>query len=95
MRCNKALLLTLLPGLALAIELVQPNIGDGKLLYEESCMRCHDDPYLSNGLDEMTNTTELFYMVTACSRHFDLDWNKQDITDTTHYMNIKFFQLDE
>ena len=95
MKRNKASLLALMPNLVLAITLVQPNIGDGKILYEESCMRCHDDPYLSNGMDEMTNTTELFDMVTACSRRFNLDWNKQDITDTTHYLDTKFFQLDE
>jgi len=95
MKRNKALLLTLLPHLALAITLVQPNIDDGKLLYEESCIKCHDDPYLSSGLDEMTNKTELFYMVTACSRHFQLAWNKQDITDTTYYLNTKFFHFDE
>jgi hypothetical protein len=51
--------------------------------------------YLNNGLDEMTNTTDLFYMVRACAKHFRLNWNQQDITDTTHYLNTKFFQLDE
>ncbi len=91
MNLNKILLFSLLPGLVLA----QPNIEDGKLLYEESCINCHGDPYSSSGLDEMTNTTELFYMVRACARHFRLNWNQQDITDTTHYLNTKFFQLDK
>ncbi len=91
MNRNKILLFSLLPSLVLA----QPNLEDGKLLYEESCLHCHGDPYLSNGLDEMTNTTELFYMVKACARHFQLNWNQQDITDTTHYLNTKFFQLDK
>ena len=95
MKRNNALLLAFLPNLALAITLQQPNIGDGKLLYEESCLKCHGDPYLSNGLDEMTNVTDLFYMTKACSKHFQLAWNKQDITDTTHYLNTKFFHFDE
>jgi cytochrome c1 len=91
MNRNKILLFTLLPCLVLA----QPNLEDGKLLYEESCLNCHGDPYLNNGLDEMTNTTDLFYMVRACAKHFRLNWNQQDITDTTHYLNTKFFQLDK
>jgi cytochrome c1 len=91
MNRNKILLIALLPCLVLA----QPNLEDGKLLYEESCLSCHGDPYLSNGLDEMTNTTDLLYMVRACAKHFRLNWNQQDITDTTHYLNTKFFQLDE
>ena len=95
MKCNKALLLALLPNLVLAIELTNPNIDDGKLLYEESCLKCHGDPYLENGLDEMTNITELFYMTKACSKHFQLAWNKQDITDTTHYLNTKFFHFEK
>jgi hypothetical protein len=91
MNRNKILLFSLLPGLVLAL----PNLEDGKLLYEESCLNCHGDPYLSSGLDEMTNTTDLFYMVRACAKHFRLNWNQQDITDTTHYLNTKFFQLDK
>ncbi|HIM95209.1 MAG TPA: cytochrome c [Gammaproteobacteria bacterium] len=88
---NKILLFSLLPSLVLAL----PNLEDGKLLYEESCLNCHGDPYLSSGLDEMTNTTDLFYMVRACAKHFRLNWNQQDITDTTHYLNTKFFQLNK
>ncbi len=91
MNRNKILLFSLLPGLVLAL----PNLEYGKLLYEESCLNCHGDPYLSSGLDEMTNTTDLFYMVRACAKHFRLNWNQQDITDTTHYLNTKFFQLDK
>jgi len=91
MNRNKILLFSLLPGLVLAL----PNLEDGKLLYEESCLNCHGDPYLSSGLDEMTNTTDLFYMVRTCAKHFRLNWNQQDITDTTHYLNTKFFQLDK
>ena len=72
MNRNKILLFALLPCLVLA----QPNLEDGKLLYEESCLNCHGDPYLNNGLDEMTNTTDLFYMVRACAKHFRLNWNQ-------------------
>lgn len=74
--------------------MAQPNISDGKLLYEESCIKCHGDPYLNNGMDEMTSLIELSHMVIACNNYFNLDWNEQDIEDTVHYLNREFFQLD-
>ncbi len=91
MKYSIVLLIALLPSLALA----QPNIVDGKLLYEESCIKCHSDPYLSIGLNEMSNPIELSYMVNVCSEHFQLNWNQQDIEDTTHYLNTEFFRFDK
>lgn len=41
----------------------------------------------------MTNKIELSHMVEACSDYFNLDWNAQDIEDTTEFLNTEFFFL--
>lgn len=87
----KLLALVLLPSLSWAA----PNISDGKLLYDESCAKCHHTPYQSLGWNEMDNRIELSHMVSACSDHFQLDWNEQDIKDTTEYLNTEFFFFDK
>lgn len=84
---NKLLFLALLPTFSWAA----PNISDGKLLYDESCAKCHHTPYESLGGDEITNRMELDYMIEACSNYFQLDWNVQDIEDTGEYLNTEFF----
>ncbi len=86
---NKLLSLLLLPSLSWAL----PNLSDGKLLYDESCAKCHHTPYQSLGWNEMTNKIELSHMVEACSDYFNLDWNAQDIEDTTEFLNTEFFFL--
>jgi len=80
-KINKLLFFTLLPSLSWAV----PNVSDGKLLYDESCARCHQNPYQDLGWNEMTN---------PCDGYFQLDWNKQDFEDITEYLNSEFFQLD-
>ncbi len=87
----KLLALALLPTLAWAV----PNISDGKLLYDESCAKCHHTPYESLGWNEMTNRIELAHMISACSDHFQLDWNAQDIEDAGEYLNTEFFFFDK
>jgi len=87
----KLLALALLPGLSLAVA----NITDGKLLYDESCVKCHHTPYESLGWNEMTNRIELRHMIEACSNHFQLDWNDQDVQDTEEFLNTEFFFFDE
>ncbi|WP_428087153.1 hypothetical protein [Candidatus Thioglobus sp.] len=72
-----------------------PNIADGALLYEESCAKCHHAPYQSLGWEEMSNKIELSHMIKACSNHFQLEWNQQDIKDTTEYLNAEFFFFDK
>ncbi|MDB2590576.1 hypothetical protein N9Y32_06070 [Candidatus Thioglobus sp.] len=79
--------LCLLPSLGWAVA----NIADGKLLYDESCAKCHHTPYQSLGWNEMTSKIEVSLMVSACSDHFQLDWNAQDIEDTTEFLNTEFF----
>ncbi len=81
----------LLPSISSAV----PNLADGKLLYDESCAKCHHIPYQSLGWNEMNNHVELSHMVSACSDHFQLDWNEQDIKDTTEYLNTEFFFFDK
>ena len=89
---RKLLLAVLFLPLAL---MAQPNIVDGKLLYEESCAKCHgSDYYQGLSVEEVTNTFELMHWVDTCSKHFNLDWNDQDIEDTVHYLNREFFKLD-
>ncbi len=85
----RLLSLFLLPTLSWAV----PNVSDGKLLYDESCAKCHHTPYESLGWNEMTSKTELTGMVEACSDHFQLNWNEQDIEDTAGYLNAEFFFL--
>ncbi len=85
----KFLSLILLPSLSWAV----PNINDGKLLYDESCTRCHQNPYQSLGWNEINNFVELEYMIGACSNYFQLEWNEQDIEDTSEYLNTEFFLL--
>ena len=75
--------------------LAEPNYADGKLLFEESCEKCHRTPYQGLGWNDMLNLVELRHMIGACSDHFHLDWNKQDIDDALHYMNSEFFQLEK
>ncbi|CAC9590190.1 hypothetical protein [uncultured Gammaproteobacteria bacterium] len=82
--------LLLLPSLSWAV----PNISDGKLLYDESCAKCHHTPYQSLGWNEMTNRTELRYMIEACSDHFQLEWNAKDVEDTEEFLNTEFFLFD-
>ena len=67
------------------------NLADGKLLYEESCAKCHHSPYQTLGWNEMTNILEVTHMVEACSDYFRLDWNRQDVRDTVEYLNNEFF----
>lgn len=89
---NLYLILLLLPCASMAV----PNIADGKLLYEESCAKCHgSDYYQGLSVDEITNTVELSHWVDTCSTHFNLGWNDQDIEDTVHYLNREFFLIDE
>ena len=83
----KLSLIFLLPSISFAM----PNISDGKLLYDESCVKCHHTPYQSLGWNEMTNKIELSHMVEACSDYFQLEWNAQDIKDTTEFLNTEFF----
>ncbi len=91
MGINKLALIALLPIYSWAA----PNINDGKLLYEESCAKCHGTTaYQGLGMDEMTNLVELSHWVNTCSTHFRLDWNEQDISDTVHYLNNEFFYLE-
>ncbi|SFV80258.1 hypothetical protein MNB_SUP05-13-296 [hydrothermal vent metagenome] len=45
-------------------------------------------------VEEVTNTFELTLWVDTCSKHFNLDWNDQDIEDTVYYLNREFFKLD-
>lgn len=91
MGTNKLLLFALLPICAWAV----PNANDGKLLYEESCAKCHGiSSYQGLGMDEITNLIELAHWTDTCSKHFRLDWNNQDIEDTVHYLNREFFRLD-
>ena len=93
LRLLKASLLSLflLPSLSWAV----PNIADGKLLYEESCAKCHHIPYESLGWNEMTSKDELGNMIGACSDYFRLNWNAQDIQDTREYLNTEFFFLEK
>lgn len=73
---------------------LEPNLIDGKILYEESCAQCHgSDYYLGLGMDEMTNIYEILHWVEGCSKHFHLGWNDQDITDTAHFLNKEYFHL--
>jgi hypothetical protein len=75
--------------------MAEPNISDGKLLYEESCAKCHGtDYYQGLGMSEPSDSVELTHWVDTCSQHFNLDWNNQDIEDTVHYLGRKFFELD-
>ena len=90
MKTNKLLFIVLLPSLSWAV----PNVSDGKLLYDESCARCHQNPYQDLGWNEMTNLIELSHMIHACDGYFQLDWNKQDFEDITEYLNSEFFKLD-
>ncbi len=75
--------------------LAAPNLADGRLLYEEECEKCHKTPYESLGWNELTKKEEIAIMVGACSDHFQLDWNSQDILDTTEYLNSEFFLFDK
>lgn len=73
---------------------IEPNLSDGKLLYEESCSHCHgSDYYQGLGMDEMTNIYEILHWVEGCSKHFHLGWNEQDITDTAYFLNKEYFRL--
>lgn len=72
-----------------------PNLADGQLLYDESCAKCHHTPYQSLGWNEMTSKREVSHMVSACSDHFQLEWNDQDIEDTTEFLNTEFFFFDK
>ena len=72
-----------------------PNIADGALLYDESCAKCHHSPYESLGWNEMTSKIELDSMIESCSDYFRLDWNAQDIEDTSEYLNTEFFFLEK
>jgi hypothetical protein len=75
--------------------MAEPNISDGELLYGESCAKCHGTEYYQGlSVEEVTNTFELVLWVDTCSKHFNLDWNDQDIKDTVHYLNREFFKLD-
>ncbi len=81
----------LLPSLSWAVA----NITDGKLLYDESCAKCHHSPYESLGWNEMTSKIELGSMIESCGDYFQLDWNAQDIEDTSEYLNTEFFFLEK
>ena len=83
--------LCLLPSFSWAVA----NIADGALLYDESCAKCHHTPYQSLGWNEMTSKAELGYMIESCSDYFQLDWNAQDIEDTSEYLNAEFFFLEK
>ena len=75
--------------------MAEPNIIDGKLLYGESCAKCHGTEYYQGlGMSEPNDVVELTHWVDTCSQHFNLDWNDQDIEDTVHYLNREFFRLD-
>jgi hypothetical protein len=95
---SNLLSLFLLPSLSWAVTNITdgkatPSIPDGKLLYDESCAKCHHAPYESLGWNEITSKAELRQMIGSCSDHFQLEWNEQDITDTSEYLNTEFFFL--
>lgn len=71
----------------------QANIVDGEILYKESCIGCHGD-----SIAEASSIYSIIQMkekIKGCVYYLDLPWNKQDISDTAEYLDVKYFHLDD
>jgi hypothetical protein len=71
----------------------QANIIDGEILYKESCISCHGDSIAE--ASSIYSIKQMKKKIKGCVYYLDLPWNKQDISDTAEYLDVKYFHLDE
>ena len=71
------------------------NFDRGEALYENHCQVCHENTIHERTEPRVTSLESLRAWVMSWSIHSDLKWNEEDFDDVSHYLNSRFYQLQE
>ena len=75
--------------------LAASNFDRGEALYENHCQVCHENTIHERTEPRVTSLESLRAWVMSWSIHSDLKWNEEDFDDVSHYLNSRFYQLQE
>ncbi len=75
--------------------LLQADIKEGKVLFEEAdCMRCHKSEDFKHKEDKINSYLILSRSVKACARNSAVPWFNEDTESVTEYLNDKYYHYE-
>ena len=86
-------LAVLLLGFFLSAQGFAADFDRGRALYENHCQSCHEDWAHTRGNRKVTTIEDLRARVASWSVHSGLNWETEEITAVTRYLNRRFYQL--
>jgi len=64
----------------------------GKLLYTNSCTKCHSSQAHIRDSRKAQNIGEIQAQVQRWVQNNNLKWTQEDINDVAHYLNVQYYK---
>lgn len=69
------------------------DIMTGKQLHNENCMDCHQPAIYTRENNRVKSLPALQKQINRCQDDMGLDWTKDDIDKTKHYLNTTYYHF--
>lgn len=80
--------------LAAAFSTASADADRGKMLHDESCMKCHGTEVYTREDHFVSNTQALTAQVNRCQMNVGAEWNDKQIEDVVQYLNGSFYKFE-
>lgn len=70
---------------------LQADSGEGKILHDQSCMKCHDTSVYSRTDKRIKSLDTLQAQVSRCTKPAGAEWSKEEVSSVVNYLNTEFY----
>ena len=89
----RALITNSIISLTLILVVTPLQAGDGKVLYEEKCTKCHTTDVFTREDRSIKSREALETRVQQCTRAAEVTWDSDEIKHVSEYLDKSFYKF--